>query len=489
MKKVVIIGAGLAGCFLAKQLKKKYDIHILTKGTLADSDSMLAQGGIACALEQSDSWQAHFADTMKSGKHHNVADQTQRLVQDGPEVLMNLISEGLSFDIDANGNLNYSLEGAHDRPRVLHIAGDQTGKYMTEFVQTQMDGVNIHENCFVKQVVKQDNRVVGVQYIDTQNQPAVLQADAVVLATGGIGGLYPMTSNDVTITGDGQAMALRAGAQLADMEFVQFHPTMLSVNGQCRGLISEAVRGAGGVLVDENFHQIMKDQHPLKDLAPRDVVARVIAHEYEFGHHVYLDISSVQNFERQFPQITRNLDQLKIPFRTTGLIPVQPGAHFMMGGIAVNSSGETTLPGLYAVGEVAYTGVHGANRLASNSLLECLVFGQHAANAIMNMANEDLKDIEPYVNNAKLILPTRKDLQARIGKAIGIEREPHKIQSFLKYLANFEFMDLPLKTTAEETEVANMCLVAQHIAQASLNRPTSLGAHYWKVNQDESIIS
>ncbi|MDR3191170.1 MAG: L-aspartate oxidase [Lactobacillaceae bacterium] len=489
MKKVIIIGAGLAGCYLASQLPSTYEIHIFTKGSLKNSDSMLAQGGIACALAPTDSWQAHFADTLQAGGQVNHADNVAQLVQQGPQLVTELITAGMAFDCDSTGAFSYGLEGAHQQPRVLHIQGDQTGKYMTQFVQQQLANVTLHEYCMATELIKNHQQVIGIEFLDADAKLNTMLADVVVLATGGLGGLYPLTSNDVTITGDGQAMALRAGVKLADMEFVQFHPTLLSVDGHCHGLISEAIRGAGAHLVDETGQLIMQAHDPRGDLAPRDVVARVITQTYAAGHNVFLNIQSVVDFERHFPQITANLDAQAIPFRQTNLIPVQPGAHFMMGGIAVNAHGQTNLAGLYAVGEVANTGVHGANRLASNSLLECLVFSRAAAKAITTTDLAARPAYQPNARHNRLVLPARTTLQQRAWQAIGIERDPDQIHEFMHWLAQFQYQQLPQQMTQAEFETANMCLIAESIAKAALARPTSLGAHYWKVQKNESIIS
>jgi len=480
MKKIIVVGAGLAGSYLAMLLQDTCEVHIYTKGSLQNSDSMLAQGGIACALDEKDSWQEHYEDTVQAGVMHNNLENVRQLVQRGPIVIKELIEQGMKFDLTSSGEYSYGLEAGHRRPRILHIQGDQTGKFMTKFVQSQLKNVVIHQFMTAVDLLKNESQVCGIRVMDNAGAINDVISDLVVLASGGVGGLYPMSSNDATITGDGLAMAVRAGVELADMEFVQFHPTMLSINGQCHGLVSEAVRGAGAILVDENDNPIMTGRHKLKDLAPRDVVARVITDEYEKNHQVFLDISAVEDFEKKFPQITANLDNNHIDFRSTKRIPVQPGAHFLMGGIRVNAEGHTNLAGLYAIGEAAFTGVHGANRLASNSLLECLVFANYAAQDIQaaDVQTDTVLPADDYANH--LNLPQRDELQKRAWQAIGIERTQARIVEFLDWLGGFEFEKLPRKVTKEGVELANLCLIAQKIAQAALKRQKSIGAHYWK---------
>ena len=343
--------------------------------------------------------------------------------------------------------------------------------------------MEIKENQPVTRLLLGEGRCIGVEYLSEIREPTQLYGDAVILATGGIGGLYPLTTNDETITGDEAALAIRAGVSLADMEFVQFHPTLLTQDGKCYGLISEAVRGAGAHLVDEYGRLVMKEVHPMQDLAPRDIVARALTAEYQAGHQIFLDLREVQDFETHFPQITQLIDRHKISFRQNNLIPVRPGAHFMMGGIATDQTGATSLPGLYAVGEAACTGVHGANRLASNSLLECVVFSHQVAQGIVALPDET-KATTPISQKLadKFTLPDKAALQTRAWAALGIQRSPTEIEEFLTWLAQFDFQSLPAHYSLTELETANLCLVAEAIAQAALARKENLGAHAWRKN-------
>ncbi|MCI1902564.1 MAG: L-aspartate oxidase [Enterococcaceae bacterium] len=480
MKKVLIVGSGLAGTRTAYYLQNTCEVSIYTKGRRTECNSYLAQGGVAAAVPEKDSWHAHAEDTLKAGVHHNDVRAVETLTKEGVAVIHELINEGMAFDRNPDGTLRFGLEGAHRLPRILHCHGDQTGKYVTLFVQSELNNVAWHENCPVVSLIVTEGRCTGIRYFDEHGELQSAFADFVILATGGLGGLFPLSTNDQTITGDGMAMALRAGAALSDMEFIQFHPTLLTKNEKCYGLISEAVRGAGAILVDEDDAPLMKD-YPLKDLSPRDVVARVLTTAYAEGKKVFLDISAIHDFEERFPQITANLQKHQIPYRTTKRIPVRPGAHFMMGGIQTDLNGRTSLPNLYAVGETACTGVHGANRLASNSLLECLVFSERAARQILSTPTVPENKHAAHLPSAAVFkLPSRSELQTHAWRELGIERTEAGLLDLLAWLARYQFFDLPPAFLFSELETANLCLIAQFAAQAALKRTKSLGAHYRK---------
>lgn len=489
---ILIIGSGLAGCQTAYQLLKIHPqakVTIVCKGSRRNCNSYLAQGGIAVANDPEDSWQQHYQDTLQAGVQHNHPSHTRLMVAEGPAILQELMADGLSFDRQADGRFQYGLEGAHSVPRILHCQGDQTGKYMTDFFQKKLRQVQWLEQAQVSELLTIDDRCCGIRYLDQQDRPKELAADAVVLATGGFGGLYPLTTNDETITGDGAAMILRLGLPLQDMEFMQFHPTLLTIGGHCFGLISEAVRGAGARLVNETGRAIMEQHHPLKDLAPRDVVARILTEEYENGHEVFLDISAIDDFTTHFPQISSNLQKHGIPYETTGLIPVRPGAHFAMGGIPVDRHGQTALKNLYAVGEAAWTGVHGANRLASNSLLECLVFGKRVATAISRQESALVSTVNGTgaAKGVSFALPLKAELQKKAWQALSIQRSQAGLEAFLAWLQPYHYRQLPPIYDREQLATANLCLVAEAIATAALQRKESLGAHSRKDEKIESI--
>lgn len=484
VKEIVVVGSGLAGSMVAHFLQETCHVTVICKGGKANSNSMLAQGGIAVALREDDTFQSHLKNTLEAGSFYNDRKNTALLVKTGPKVIKELISQGLTFDQDETGHLAYGLEGAHDIPRILHAKGDQTGQVVTEFSQSRLDKVDWIEHAqVIDLLVNELGQCTGVTYLDQRNQLQQINGDKIILATGGVGGLFPLSSNDLTVTGVGIALAKRNQVEVKDLEFVQFHPTLLTKNGKCYGLVSEAVRGAGAVLVDETGRLIMKDRHVRQDLAPRDVISRILSQELEQGHDIYLDISKVENFEKKFPQITANLFKQGIPFQTTNKIPVRPGAHFIMGGILTDSYGQTSMPNLYAVGEVACTGVHGANRLASNSLLECLVFATRVSEHILQASQSVTiaKNERPVKKQPeKFHLPNKELLQHRAWQAIGIERKRTDLIDFLHWLSGYHYTYIPTDLTKQEAELADLCCVAEEIARAALARPISIGAHFIK---------
>lgn len=491
MKKVVIVGSGIAGATVALYLEGQADVTIICKGNQEDSNSMLAQGGVAAVMQakrlekeqEPDNEASHVADTLSAGVFHNQKKAVEKMVHEGPQVIQDLIDLGMTFDTTIDGQLNMGLEGAHSHKRILHAGGDQTGHQLTSFVHEQLSKVNWLSHTFALDFVVEEGKVRGVSYLDTNNQRQTIDADEVVLASGGIGHLFQDTSNDQTITGDGIAMAIRAGCDLSDMEFLQFHPSLLDGGKKVHSiLISEAVRGAGAILVDENDCPIMVGRSSKLDLAPRDVVSRVVNEQIQAGHQIYLDISRVTNFSQQFPAIASYLKQNNIDFETSQRIPIKPDMHFLMGGVKTDFSGHTKLGNLYAVGEVAFTGVHGANRLASNSLLEGLSFARSVADAILSdkensSASEQVQQVTQ--SSTKMRLPNRADLVKRTSDALGIIRKPETIRQFQDWLSTFDYHILDQTcTNRHQIETANLCLVAETIANAALARTQSLGAHY-----------
>ncbi|MFT8373814.1 MAG: L-aspartate oxidase [Liquorilactobacillus satsumensis] len=482
MKKVVIVGAGLAGSYLAAHLPADCAVTLVTKKTRGDSNSMLAQGGIAVAVATGDSAAQHADDTLKAGKYHNNAAAVSQLVTTGPVLVKELLAQGMPFDKTSNGELAFGLEGAHSCHRILHAQGDQTGHALTQFVQGMIQNVEWKENTTVVDLLIANGECRGVMLRDAQGQLRPEYADFTVLATGGLGHLYPLTTNDATITGDGIALAQRNGVKLADMAYVQFHPTLLTKNGKCYGLITEAIRGAGAILVDENGTHIMQD-FPQKDLAPRDVVTRQLKAWQQKGHQLFLDISAIKDFRKKFPGVSRNLDKHRINFEETALIPIKPGAHFCMGGIKTDLNAQTSLKRLFAIGEVACNGVHGANRLASNSLLDCLVSAHKAAATISTSAMKIDQTVAVKTQPAepKIIphLPEQTQLLEMAWKSIGVVRTKETLKEFLNWLARFNYQDLrPEQLSAQELSIANLCVCAELIANSALAQPRSLGANY-----------
>lgn len=473
-ERVIIIGSGIAGCTAALRLMQDYDVTIITKAHKEESNSMLAQGGVAAAISKSDTPKKHFSDTFKAGCFHNKVRAVNQLVTCGPIVIQKLIKEGMTFD-KKDGELSLGLEGAHQLPRILHSGGDQTGKFLTTFLQEKLTNVNWQEQKMAIEIIKYDSRAIGVHCLDKENQLHTYYGEHIILASGGLGQLFPVTTNAATISGDGLALAYRAGATLSDMEFIQFHPTLLFLNGRCHDLISEAVRGEGATLIRVDGSAIMETVHPLADLAPRDVVAATLFEEIERGNQVFLDITKVAHFEKRFPAITASLDEHQVPFRETKRIPVHPGAHFLMGGVRTDLNGKTNIPHLYAIGEVANAGVHGANRLASNSLLETLVFGEKVAEYIHTqktnriIAPENPPTYQPTMPH----LPEKHILQEKIWETLGITRKSEKITEFLHWLKTFDYAN----HTRETAEISHMIITSKLIAESAIKRTESLGAH------------
>ncbi|KQO62392.1 L-aspartate oxidase [Curtobacterium sp. Leaf261] len=390
---VVIVGSGIAGLTAAIRASARHDVTLVSKGSLADAATAYAQGGVAVALGADDTTLAHMEDTVVAGAGGNAARAVEVLCADGPARVRDLLALGVPFDrttdagsIELHGDdLARGREAAHTRWRVVHAGGDSTGAAIedTLIAALRRQHVTILERTFLTDLVVRDGVVVGVDVLDLLGDPRRIDADAVVLASGGAGHLYRSTTNPLVATGDGVAAAWRAGAVLADLEFMQFHPTRLAVPGG--GLVSEAVRGEGATLLDAAGRRFMTDVHPDAELAPRDVVARGIAAAMSAQDHrpVLLDATMLgaRFLTARFPGLTAATTAAGFDW-TREAVPVAPAAHYFMGGIATDADGRTSLPGLLAVGEVANTGVHGANRLASNSLLEGLVFGIRAADAL-----------------------------------------------------------------------------------------------------------
>ncbi|WP_078545369.1 L-aspartate oxidase [Litchfieldia alkalitelluris] len=483
---IIIIGSGIAALSAAKQLAKQKNVMIITKSKVEDSNSMLAQGGIAAVIDKDDVWREHYRDTVVAGCYHNDQKAVKKLVKDGTCSVKKLIHEGMLFDRNEQGEFHLGQEGAHNRRRILHAGGDATGKELVQFMFKQLqEQVNIIENEMAIDLIIHDGKCIGLKTINNNDHVKKYYANHVILATGGCGSLYKVSSNNETVVGDGFSMAYRAGAELADLEFMQFHPTMLYTQGGSKGLVSEAVRGEGAFLVNNHGVKIMENVHVQKDLAPRDIVARAIHHERSLGNDVFLNISMISNFKQRFPTITALCEDAGIDI-TAGLIPVAPGAHFIMGGVKTNLHSETSIPGLYAVGEVACTGVHGANRLASNSLLEGIVFGENLANYILSKKSvtsiQSSTKTEYAHQKIDIELPTRFEIQEMMTSFVGIERDRKGLlyvkNWFEKYL-HLGWLSTSLKEgTKEQIKTINMLSNGWLIATSALLRTESRGGHY-----------
>ncbi|MBU9720765.1 MULTISPECIES: L-aspartate oxidase [Bacillaceae] len=492
MREVIIVGAGMSALVAAIILSKENNVKVFTKGKKTDGNSWRAQGGIAAAIHKADSPSLHLTDTLTAGCFHNDSQMVSTLVTEGPKRVMQWILHGMTFDQKSNGELALGMEGAHSKRRILHAGGDRTGTQWMSFLNSQLrhqPNIHVFENESVIDLVIDNGICKGVYTKRKDGGTTKYSAHVTVLATGGCGGLFEATTNDPSIIGDGIAMAYRAGALLSDLEFIQFHPTLIKHKEKVLGLASEALRGEGARLIDSNGNEIMDGVHPSKDLAPRDVVARVIERRTMEGNQIYLDISSIANFETRFPAIFDMCVNGGISI-SEGRIPVTIGAHFLMGGIVTDAFGKTTVPGLFAIGEVARTGVHGANRLASNSLLEALVFGERTAEKIQRELEKtaNWKSMNPLklnqngIGKPEPVLPERSEIQQRVSQALGVERNEHSMKRLLKWLMDYDVEKLEsnkrISWTHETIERSNMLITAWLITKSALERKESRGAHY-----------
>jgi L-aspartate oxidase len=480
MNSIIVIGSGVAGMTAALEAVGTYDVTLLTKAELAQSNTRYAQGGVAVVTTEDDSVDSHVFDTLVAGAGLSDEATVRILCAEGPAVIDELIERGVKFDRDGD-ELAHGLEAAHSHARILHAGGDATGAGIAYALIDRLreSDVTIRERTTVVDLLVETDRCVGVRLLDG----STVRADAVILATGGAGQLFPYTTNPEIATADGLGMALRAGAIAADLEFYQFHPTSLDAPGNF--LVSEAVRGEGATLIDADDRRFMLDVHPDAELAPRDVVARGIAAQMakQSGIPVRLDCTHLgaRFLAERFPNIdaacrAQGFDWGHMP------IPVTPAAHYYMGGIRTDEWGRTSVPGLYAVGEVACNGLHGANRLASNSLLEGAVYGTRVV--------EGVSDPRPLVEfDADWLAPidldladdpdgddvNRSDLQRLMWEVAGLSRNGEDLERALGRLAEWK---APAVTDAKSAEDANLLVVARAVVASALARQESRGGHH-----------
>ena len=481
----VIVGTGIAGLWTAWRLASEgLSVVLVTKETLADSASSWAQGGIAVALGPGDSPSQHAADTMAASDGMADPEAVRILTSEGPDRVYELLALGAVFDRGPDGKLGFGLEAAHTRPRIIHSGGDQTGAALigclAQVVRCHPD-IEILEHTEVTGLLMRDGAAAGVAILPHGASDASLAGSAVVLATGGVGQLYAVTTNPRVATADGWALAHRAGAKLRDIEFLQFHPTALKLAGvNPAPLISEAVRGAGAVLLDKAGRRFALDADPRGELAPRDVVARAVAAADASGG-AWLDARAVDAFATRFPGITAMLSRHHLD-AADDLLPVAPALHYAMGGIQTDLEGRTTKPRLWAVGEVARTGVHGANRLASNSLLEGLVFADRAGRALAQaLRSESTEASLPLAAGADAIEDSpedaacesiREEMRQLMTADVGLQRSE---SSLLR--AERELERLTRATPPEAWRTRNQLLVAGLITSAARRRRESRGGH------------
>jgi L-aspartate oxidase len=465
----LVIGAGVAGLRAAIELARTGRVLVVAKDSLRESSSEYAQGGIAVALNDDDDVEIHEQDTLNAGDGLCDRAAVHTLVEEGPHGIQQLIEWGAEFDREGS-KLLFAREGAHSRSRVLHAHGDSTGQEIARTLHKKaasLPNVSFHSFAAVTDLLLHDGTACGVRVLERgTGELASLRARAVLLATGGLGQVYLNTTNPPVATGDGVAMGWRAGAVIGDIEFVQFHPTALHIEGAPRFLLSEALRGEGATLLNSGGERFMDRYHPMAELAPRDVVARSILSEMRRtgAPHVFLDLSHrAPGFvSHRFPRIYETCLLYGIDLERQPA-PVHPAAHYAMGGVKTNLHGQTNIEGLYAAGEVACTGVHGANRLASNSLLEGLVFGARAGEAMASQAGRPLHKPEPTSAPAALGLAA-EEVRAIAWEHCGILRD---VTGLLQAIA---------RLSAEPA--SSLQQVALLIARAALAREESRGGHF-----------
>lgn len=484
---VLIVGGGIAGLMAAEYLSSHKNVIVITKLSAEKSNSYLAKGGISAAIDKEDSWVEHLLDTIKAGHHHNDQERVKHLVQEGRNVIHTLAEWGVRFDRKENGTFLLGKEGGHHRNRIVHAGGDQTGKKVMEaLIRRVKDKVKVYTHQYAVDLITQNNRCFGVYCKDEAGNPTFFHAKNTILAGGGYAGIYATTSNAFGSDGSVLCMAYRAGVELSDLEFVQFHPTLLSGRDTV-GLITEAVRGQGGILVNSKGIAFMEGVHPLKDLAPRDIVSKRIFQEiHNHGESVYLDIRGINNFEKNFPGVSELCKKAGVSLKE-GLIPVAPGAHFTMGGITSDHNGKTSMAGLYAIGECANTGVHGANRLASNSLLEGAVFAKAAAQSILltddSSANAlPLTRLEPFTQNNGLASELLGEEQIRfiMDKHAGICRHQQGLTEAAEMLQLTTWKPQLIDEPLSVIQRLNMQTMAWLTLTSALKREESRGSHYRK---------
>jgi len=494
----IVVGGGITGLRAALTLAKAADVRLITKEGASESNTHYAQGGIAVAMGGGEDVQLHRQDTIQAGDGLVFEKAARLLVEEGPARIEELLAWGTHFDREKNGTgeLMRTREGAHSLPRILHANGDATGREIGRALLERVahqPRIHLHERVTMRDLVVRDGRVVGVEALDQENRPMTFLGSGVLLASGGAGQVYSDTTNPGVATGDGIAVAYRAGAEVADMEFYQFHPTALSVPGAPRFLLSEALRGEGALLRNHRGERFMDRYHPMAELAPRDIVARAIMREgidERSGETmpVYLDMRHVtgKDLRARFPGISARLAEYGFDL-SKDLIPICPAAHYLMGGVRTDLHGRTTIPGLFAAGEVACTGVHGANRLASNSLLEGLVFGQRAAEAMLQegphaepLAPEQTSPQVPEIvvsgSEVARVAALRERLRNLMWRYAGLLRDEaglSRIQAELRAMQG----ELPPATTRENAELCNLHTVAELIVASALARRESRGAH------------
>ena len=488
----IIVGSGIAGLYTALLAKEQGSVLIITKGSIDDCNTKYAQGGIAAAIGKNDSLELHFKDTIAAGDGLCDEGVVRILVNEAPDRITDLVNFGVPFDT-LDGEIALTREAAHSVPRILHAGGDATGEHIEVTLSNQVRAfkIKVLEDCLTTEVWVEKGKARGVKAFDCHTgSMEEFECRFLILATGGAGQLFKFNTNSDVATGDGIALAFRAGAEIVDMEFFQFHPTALRLPGVTPFLISEAVRGEGGILRNVEGHRFMPDYAPEGELAPRDVVARSILYEMEKtgSDRVFIDVTHLSPYvtTTRFPHIYRFCLDHGFDI-TKGLVPVAPAAHYTMGGIKTNSWGETNIAGLFAAGETACTGVHGANRLASNSMLEVLVFSKR----IMERTRKEIRPKAPTTGQSKEVhhslsrrqvaeaapAPSLSALQQLHWDKVGIIRDRESLTEAADTLSAWQ-ESLPQPTDRPSYELNNLVLTGRLVTEAALLRKESRGAHF-----------
>lgn len=464
-----VVGTGLAGLAVAANLPSHIKVLLISESKQT-GNSWLAQGGIAAALSTNDSPAQHFEDTMNAAAGHADAENVWQLVHKGKQVVEQLVDSSFPWDKLNNGSIALGREAAHTHHRIVHAGGDRTGALVMQEMLTKTRHVPQLNEVKIHSLIVENERCVGVRTYDSQGQLQEIYAQAIVLATGGSGALFEATSNSPSAVGTGLSLAFHAGAVLEDLEFIQFHPTILMDEGKPLGLLTEAVRGAGAVFADEFGAPL-----PINPLGARDQTSRAVEYSWQMGKPVYLDMRSIEDLEMRFPTVAASCQSVKTRHALgTYFVPVRPGAHFHMGGIQADLYGRTSLTGLYAVGEVASTGVHGANRLASNSLLECLVAGINCAETIQIEDSPIKKDPTSYTSSTDFIWEI--DLyESVLSRDAGVIRS-EKLDTLVKEFP-VKQMDLS-KVSVQTIDTLHRYTASALILQSAATRKESRGAHF-----------
>lgn len=498
---VLIVGSGAAGLMFAAHISRYHNVHLITKDTATESNTRYAQGGIAAVLSIDDSYAKHIEDTLKAGDGLCDVESVNVLVKEAPARIFDLICMGVDFDRLTDNALQFTREGGHSGRRVIHV-GDMTGQAIESALweSVRKENLRISDHRMVTRLLVRENVCYGVESLDRNGNVHRFYAKSVFLATGGAGQLFSKTTNPEIATGDGFVMAAQAGAEMKNMEFIQFHPTALALTGAPCFLISEAVRGEGGILRNTDGKRFMPEYHEMAELAPRDIVSRAIVSEMERTGtpHVVLDLTAKgrEFVENRFPTITRTLQEYGL-HPAEKIIPVAPAAHYMCGGVKTDIDGRTTIQGLYAGGEVACTGVHGANRLASNSLLESVVFAYRAAvNAdrrIRYLPSDWWENLKPVTRESPHRWQERSDdteetlvllaeLQKVNWKYCGIIRSDNGLREGLACINRIEerFREIGGYSSGQvpALALANLIRLSQIIYPAAQARRSNAGTHY-----------